>query len=375
MRRGVAPWASLDIAVWAVPFGIIGARIYHLITSPQDYFGAGGDPIRALLHLGGRPRHLGCGGRRRGRRLARRPAARPAVQRARRLARPRRCRWRRRSAGSATGSTTSCTAASPRCRGACGCTTWTPPTRATRRCIDGKPVTKPDLYHPTFLYEAIWDLGVALLVWLLDRRFKFGRGRAFALYVMAYTVGRFWIEMLRTDEANHFFGIRLNVFTAALVFLRRLIYFLVVRGPRAYVVPEDAPEVRAGAGGRRRRVLGRRDRRRGRPGARTHGVPGGQRGAVRGVPADRDPAAGLAGGRGAGDRGRWPSAGSAGPGRSSRRGRGCGGHGRRRRSRTPGCGGRSGAERSAQEAAAQNAAAQEAGAEVDAGSAHTADER
>src|SRR5690349_8180464 len=46
--RGVARWASLDIAVWAVPFGIVGARLYHLATSPQDYFGAGGDPVRAL---------------------------------------------------------------------------------------------------------------------------------------------------------------------------------------------------------------------------------------------------------------------------------------------------------------------------------------
>ena len=36
------------MAVWAVPFGIVGARIYHVITSPEDYFGAGGDPIRAL---------------------------------------------------------------------------------------------------------------------------------------------------------------------------------------------------------------------------------------------------------------------------------------------------------------------------------------
>src|SRR5204862_514053 len=40
--------ASLDVAVWAVPFGIVGARIYHVITSPQEYFGAGGSPIRAF---------------------------------------------------------------------------------------------------------------------------------------------------------------------------------------------------------------------------------------------------------------------------------------------------------------------------------------
>ena len=57
-------------------------------------------------------------------------------------------------------------------------------------------------YHPAFLYELLWDLGVAVLVWLLDRRYRFGKGRAFALYVMAYRVGRFWIELLRTDAAQ-----------------------------------------------------------------------------------------------------------------------------------------------------------------------------
>src|SRR4030095_13036287 len=47
-RRGVAPWTSLDMAVWAGPFGIVGVRGYHVITSPGDYFGAGGEPIRAF---------------------------------------------------------------------------------------------------------------------------------------------------------------------------------------------------------------------------------------------------------------------------------------------------------------------------------------
>jgi prolipoprotein diacylglyceryl transferase len=240
--RGVAPWASLDIAVWAVPFGIVGARLYHLITSPQDYFGSGGDPIRAFyIWEGG----LGIWG---------------AV------------------AGGAVGAWFACRqlglplglvadALAPGLPVAqaigrfgnwfnnelYGSVTTLPwglrvhdmdrnnPGHAT--VIDGKAVTLPDLYHPTFLYEAIWDVGVGLLVWLVDRKYKFGRGRAFALYVMAYTAGRFWIEMLRDDPANHFFGIRLNVFTAAIVFVLGLIYFLVVRGPRAYVVPEDAPEV------------------------------------------------------------------------------------------------------------------------------------
>ncbi|MEU4236532.1 prolipoprotein diacylglyceryl transferase [Actinoplanes sp. NPDC026619] len=240
-HRGVAPWASLDMAVWAVPFGIIGARVYHLITSPGDYFGAGGDPIRALyIWEGG----LGIWGAVAGGALGAWIAARqlglpfaifadtlaPALPVAQAIGRF--GNWFNNELyGKAT------------------TLPWglrvhdmdtSNPGHAT--VIDGEAVTKAGLYHPTFLYEAIWDLGAAGLVWALDRKYKFGRGRAFALYVMAYTAGRFWIEMLRIDEATKVFGVRLNVFTAVVVFVCALVYFLVVRGPRAYVVPDDAPE-------------------------------------------------------------------------------------------------------------------------------------
>ncbi|WP_430779913.1 prolipoprotein diacylglyceryl transferase [Actinoplanes sp. G11-F43] len=240
-KRGVAPWVSLDVVVWAVPFGIVGARIYHLITSPEAYFGAGGDPVRAFyIWEGG----LGIWG---------------AV------------------AGGAVGAWIGCRqiglplsvfadALAPGLPLAqaigrlgnwfnnelYGKVTTLPwglevhemdsanPGHATM--IDGEPVTKPDLYHPTFAYELIWNLGVAGLVWLLDRKFKFGRGRAFALYVMAYTAGRVWIEMLRVDEANTFFGVRINVFVSIVIFLLATAYFVVVKGPRGYVVPADAPD-------------------------------------------------------------------------------------------------------------------------------------
>jgi prolipoprotein diacylglyceryl transferase len=239
--RGVAHWASLDMAVWAVPFGIIGARIYHLITSPQDYFGSGGHPIDALyIWKGG----LGIWGAVAGGALGAWIAARqlglplsvfadslapglPVAQAIGRFG-----NWFNNELyGKAT------------------TLPWglrvhdmdqNNPGHALT--IDGEPVTKAGLYHPTFLYEAIWDIGVAVLVLLLDRRYKFGRGRAFALYVMAYTVGRCWIEMLRIDDANRILGIRINVFTAIIVFLGALIYFIVVRGPRAYVVPDDAAD-------------------------------------------------------------------------------------------------------------------------------------
>jgi prolipoprotein diacylglyceryltransferase len=95
------------------------------------------------------------------------------------------------------------------------------------------------LFHPAFLYESVWDIGVAVMIWLLDRRYQFGKGRAFALYVMAYSVGRFWIELLRTDEASHILGMRLNNWTAIIVFLGALIYFLRVRGPQERLLVDD----------------------------------------------------------------------------------------------------------------------------------------
>ncbi len=240
-HRGVAPWASLDMAVWAVPFGIVGARIYHVITSPGQYFGEGGDPIRVFqIWEGG----LGIWGAVAGGAVGAWLAARqlglplsvfadslapalPVAQAVGRLG-----NWFN---NELYGSVTTLP--------------WglqvhdmdrSNPGNAT--VIDGEAVTLPELYHPTFLYELLWNLGVALLVWLLDRRFKFGRGRAFAIYVMAYTAGRVWIEMLRIDDANKIFGVRLNVFTSIIVFLAAAIYFAVVKGPREYVVPIDAPD-------------------------------------------------------------------------------------------------------------------------------------
>jgi prolipoprotein diacylglyceryl transferase len=240
-RRGVAPWTSLDMAVWAVPFGIIGARIYHVITSPQDYFGSGGSPIHAFyIWEGGLGIWGAVAGGAVGAWIAARQLGLPLTVFADALA-P--------GLVLAQGIGRFGNWFNNELYGTVTTLPWglrvhdmdrSNPGHAT--VIDGQPVTLPDLYHPTFLYEAIWDIGVAALVLLLDRRFKFGRGRAFALYAMAYTVGRVWIEMLRTDEANHLFGVRLNVFTSIVVFVLALIYFMVVKGPREYVVPIDAPE-------------------------------------------------------------------------------------------------------------------------------------
>jgi hypothetical protein len=81
-------------------------------------------------------------------------------------------------------------------------------------------------FHPTFLYELLWDVAVAVALILLDRRYRFGHGRLFALYVLLYTIGRGWIEALRIDPANHILGLRLNLWTSLLVGLGALAYLV-----------------------------------------------------------------------------------------------------------------------------------------------------
>lgn len=111
--------------------------------------------------------------------------------------------------------------------------------------ISSGPNREAGLYHPTFLYESLWCVGVALLVIWADRRFKLGHGRAFALYVAAYCVGRFWIEYLRVDEAHHILGLRLNDWTAIIIFALAVTYIVIssrLRPGREEVVEPDRDE-------------------------------------------------------------------------------------------------------------------------------------
>jgi prolipoprotein diacylglyceryl transferase len=244
-RRGAPNWAVLDIAVWAVPFGIIGARIYHVITSPDDYYDHNhfGDSFRLwdgpfwdvfkIWHGG-----LGIWGAVAGGAVGAWIAARrmgiplsfvadalaPGMPLAQGIG-----RWGNWFNNELAGRQTSLPWGLKLYE-------WNPTEGKAVTDVSGHPIAQPGLYHPTFLYESLWDIGVAILVWQLDRRFKFGRGRAFALYVMAYTAGRFWIEALRIDKAHHFLGLRINDWTALLVFIGALIYFLRVRGPQERLV-------------------------------------------------------------------------------------------------------------------------------------------
>jgi prolipoprotein diacylglyceryl transferase len=89
------------------------------------------------------------------------------------------------------------------------------------------PYAPHSTFQPTFLYESIWDIGVLFLVIWVERRFKIKRGYLFTVYAAAYTAGRFWIEYLRIDEAHRILGLRLNDWTSILVFAAALVILVV----------------------------------------------------------------------------------------------------------------------------------------------------
>ena len=199
-QRGAPKWLVLDVAIWAVPFGLVGGRLYHVITSPESYFGSGGNPWRAFaiwegglgiwgaIALGGVGAWIGC--RRLGVPITMFADAAavgiPVAQAIGRLG-----NWFNNELfGAATNLPW-------------GLTVYQFEGGSAIRDGDNEPLLEPGgPFHPTFLYELVWNLGVAALVYFVDRKWKLGKGRAFALYVMAYTVGRFWIEALRIDEAQ-----------------------------------------------------------------------------------------------------------------------------------------------------------------------------
>ncbi|MGH3497704.1 MAG: prolipoprotein diacylglyceryl transferase [Nocardioidaceae bacterium] len=215
--RGGVPGTISDIAVWAVPFGLVGARAYHVATNPELYFGEGRSPIEALyvwqggLGIWGAIAFGALGGyfaaRRAGARFpAIADAVAPGIVLAEAIG-----RWGNYFNQELFGR---------------------PTTLPWGLKID--PLNRPPGYEqystfqPTFLYESLWDVGVAVLVIWADRRFRLGHGRAFATYVAAYTVGRFWIEYLRIDDAHRFFGLRLNDYVSIAVFLLAAAYIVVV---------------------------------------------------------------------------------------------------------------------------------------------------
>jgi prolipoprotein diacylglyceryl transferase len=244
VARGGAPGFVIDVAVWAVPFGLVGGRLYHLATDWRTYFGPGGDPVAALyvwngglgiwgaIALGGVGAWIAC--RRRGVPLtAFADAAAPGIVLAQAVGRL--GNWFNQELYGAPTTLSWGLEIYRRVDPATGA-----PDNLGGVALDRTPV---EIVQPTFLYELVWNILVAGLVVVLDRRLRLSRGRAFAVYVAGYTAGRFVIELLRTDPATRVFGdVRINVVVAAVVFVAAVIYLVAVRGPR-----EDLSDSMAGA--------------------------------------------------------------------------------------------------------------------------------
>ena len=219
VARGGRPGDVQDLSVWAVPFGLVGGRLYHVATDWEKYFGDGNDPVTALYVWRGGLGIWGAvafgalgvivGARLKGIKLL--PildAMVPGVLVAQAFG-----RWGN----------------------------W------FNQELYGRPTDKPwgleiepeywpadkvypadTVFHPTFLYECIWNLGAFGLVIWADRRFKLGYGRVVALYVMAYTAGRGWIEYIRVDEVqlDDVYGLRFNVWVSIVLFIAAAAYFV-----------------------------------------------------------------------------------------------------------------------------------------------------
>lgn len=206
-RQGGHPSDIGAIATWALPAGVVGARMYHVATDWKSYRGRwvealwlwkGGLGIWGGIALGtlagvlvARRRNLDA------RRLM--DAAAVGIPLAQAIG-----RWGNWFNVELFGRPTSLP--------------WALEVRPGKRPAEYLDATT---FHPTFLYESIWNLLVAVLVVVVQKRYgdRLRPGRLFALYVAAYTFGRFFIERIRIDESSRLFGLRFNEWVAGVVFV------------------------------------------------------------------------------------------------------------------------------------------------------------
>ncbi len=220
----------LDITLVSVPAGIIGARLYHIITTPERFFGPDGDWAEMFRIWNGglgiwggvlfgalaawawcRHKHYPMA------LLA--DAIAPGLLVAQAVGRlgnwfnqelygaPTTLPWglKLNMEGTAIGH--------------------------SEQCYDGATCPSGTLFHPTFLYEMIWNLiGATIIVYIGSKAMKkLKAGSLFAVYIMWYTLGRTWIESLRIDYAHEFLGVRINVWVSMAVFVLGAVSFIVVQ--------------------------------------------------------------------------------------------------------------------------------------------------
>jgi len=215
VERGGKSEVVADVAFWAIPFGILGGRLYHVISTPGPYFGSGGHPLDAFkiwegglgiwgaVALGSLGAYIGA--RRHGVQFtAFMDAAAPGLIIAQAIGRMGNY-FNQELFGGPTD------------------VPW---------ALQIDPAFRPEgfeqfaTFHPTFLYEMLWSLAGAALIIYLDRRLDLRGGRVFWLYVIVYVSGRLWIEMVRIDTAVHVLGLRINVWVSIGVLLLGIAMFV-----------------------------------------------------------------------------------------------------------------------------------------------------
>ena len=223
-RRWVARGGTADgfesVVLWAIPAGIVGARVYHVLTHLGDYTGPDADSVFAIWE-GGIAIYGAIGG-----------GALAAWVLAR----------RRGLSFAALADAVAPGIAVAQAIGRFG--NW------FNQELYGRPTTLPwgleidpehrargyedvETFHPTFLYEAGWNVLVAAVLIWADRRFTLGRGKVFALYLSLYGLGRIGTESLRLDYSYDTFGpLRFNAVVAGLICLAGLALFLWLRRNR-----------------------------------------------------------------------------------------------------------------------------------------------
>jgi prolipoprotein diacylglyceryl transferase len=223
--RGGNPDDLYAIAMWAVPAGLIGARLYHVLTDWRSYEGRWLDALKIWQGGLGIPGGMALGiavgvwvAHRRGARLPSiLDAVVPALPLAQAIGRLGNW-WNQELFGGPTS------------------LPWGVRIDAANRPLE---YVGSSVFHPTFLYEMLWNLALCGVLILIDRRRQLRPGNLLPLYVLGYFTGRLWIEALRIDEASIIFGLRVNIWLSIIGIGGSLLIFA-IRGLRRR--PEDSDE-------------------------------------------------------------------------------------------------------------------------------------
>lgn len=238
-KRGAERGVVLDIILWAVPLGIIGARFYHVFTHPADYFYEGADLMKVFYIWEGGNAIFGS------------------------------------LLGGAVGAWIGCKQT--------GIRFWSfadalAPAmliaQATGRLgnyfnheLFGQPTTLPwgleiestnpafpaglpegTLFQPMFLYEILWNLLGAFVIIVLERKLYLRWGKAFGVYLIWYGIGRSVFETYRLDSSETFLSIRTNVWAALLAIVVGVLIILIQNrrhpGKELSVYVEGGPTVK-----------------------------------------------------------------------------------------------------------------------------------